>query len=281
MTALLDAAIEYAAHGWYVFPLAGKVPRLPREEGGHGFKDATRTPLRLVGWWTRWPSANIGAAVTAPVVVIDIDPRNGGTETWRSLTDRYGSFANTLTCRTGSGGWHLYYATGRRLTRSHLGAGIDVKCPGRGYTVLPPSIHPDTGNRYEWVHPTVGVTRLPDPLVELLAPPAEGPRRRLRVAQRQGPLPSSALASVEWADLLEPHGWVFVKAEGAVDYWRRPGKTHGVSASVNARGTDRLHIFTSNAAPFEADTSYSRFGAYTTLNHGGDYHAAARQLAGQ
>src|SRR5262249_58195432 len=40
----------------------------------------------------------------------------------------------------------------------------------------------------------------------------------------------------------------------------------------------RLHIFTSSTA-FEADTSYSKFGAYAVLHHGGDFSRAALALA--
>jgi len=40
-------------------------------------------------------------------------------------------------------------------------------------------------------------------------------------------------------------------------------------------------VFSSNAPPFEARTSYTRFGAFALLEHGGDYSAAGRFLAAQ
>jgi hypothetical protein len=83
-----------------------------------------------------------------------------------------------------------------------------------------------------------------------------------------------------WQDLLEPAGWtpLFVTEDG-VRYWRRPDKRFGHSATTNHGGTDHLYVFTSSAAPLEADTSYDKFAAYAALHHKGDYSAAARALA--
>jgi putative DNA primase/helicase len=85
-----------------------------------------------------------------------------------------------------------------------------------------------------------------------------------------------------WQDLLEPAGWtpLFVTEDG-VRYWRRPDKRFGHSATTNYGGTDHLYVFTSSAAPLEADTSYDKFAAYAALHHEGDYSAAARALAMQ
>jgi predicted P-loop ATPase len=61
--------------------------------------------------------------------------------------------------------------------------------------------------------------------------------------------------------------------------WRRPGKNHGgPSATFNFEGIDKLYVFSSNAAPFEAGTSYDKFAIYTLLEHGGDFAASAKQL---
>ena len=40
-------------------------------------------------------------------------------------------------------------------------------------------------------------------------------------------------------------------------------------------------MFSSSASPFDADGKYNKFSAYALLNHGGDYSAAARELANQ
>jgi hypothetical protein len=81
---------------------------------------------------------------------------------------------------------------------------------------------------------------------------------------------------------LEPHGWQLVGDDGdQVDYWRRPGKDYGQSATTNYEGSDLLHVFSTNADPFEDETSYTKFHAYTLLEHDGDFYAAAEKLREQ
>ena len=86
--------------------------------------------------------------------------------------------------------------------------------------------------------------------------------------------------SAHWRGILEPAGWCHVLDRGDVAYWRRPGKTHGVSATTNLGGRDRLYVFTSST-PFEPEQSYSKFAAYAVLYHTGDFATAARSLAQQ
>lgn len=82
-----------------------------------------------------------------------------------------------------------------------------------------------------------------------------------------------------WPEILEPAGWTQHNVVDQVTQWTRPGKPSGISATTNALGTDRLHIFSTNAPPFEGGQSYHKFAAYTLLHHHGDYTAAARELA--
>jgi hypothetical protein len=58
----LDAALAYAARGWPVLPLRGKVPRIRKAAGGSGVHDATTDLEQIKQWWTKWPDANIGIA---------------------------------------------------------------------------------------------------------------------------------------------------------------------------------------------------------------------------
>lgn len=81
-----------------------------------------------------------------------------------------------------------------------------------------------------------------------------------------------------WHTILEPHGWREVGRYGDVTHWQRPGKDDkGLSATTGHCG-DMLHVFSSNATPFEADSTYTKFRAYSLLNHGGDWAAAAKEL---
>jgi hypothetical protein len=83
-----------------------------------------------------------------------------------------------------------------------------------------------------------------------------------------------------WAQILEPHGWKAIFTHGDVTHWRRPGKDRGTSATTNIHGSDLLYVF-SSSTPFEAERGYGKFAVYAILNHGGDFAAAARDLAAQ
>lgn len=86
---------------------------------------------------------------------------------------------------------------------------------------------------------------------------------------------------VDWKDILEPHDWTLVREDGGVRYWRRPDKDgDGISATTNFGDTEQLYVFSTNTK-FDSEKSYSKFGAYAVLNHGGDYAAAARALAAE
>ena len=42
-------------------------------------------------------------------MVLDVDPRNGGSESLEKLLSRYHELPDTLVCATGGGGWHYYF----------------------------------------------------------------------------------------------------------------------------------------------------------------------------
>jgi putative DNA primase/helicase len=173
---------------------------------------------------------------------------------------------------------------------------IELKGEG-GYCIVPPSprcCHP-RNLPYRLVEGSLGLEAVPtitpqERRVLLDAAralnqwnePAKPPRRVRRRSNAAGNLTDrpgdefNALA--EWSDILEPHGWASAGSSGEVEYWRRQGKSDGISATANYAGNGFLHVFSSNAAPFEQDKSYSKFHAYTLLEHGGDFVSAARAL---
>lgn len=83
----------------------------------------------------------------------------------------------------------------------------------------------------------------------------------------------------DMAALLEKHRWTQVRGTGIYQYYRRPGKTCGQSATLIDGKI--FHVFTQNALPFEAGKAYSPFSVYGLLEHTGDYSAAARELCKQ
>lgn len=168
---LLQAALGYAARGWYVFPLA-PLRKTPATE--HGFKDATLDPEQIRAWWAATPDANVGIAAGASgLVVLDLDVKSGapGLESWAVLTARVGAgIADTLKAYTPSGGRHFYYsAQGDPIgnSASKLGDGLDVRGVG-GYVVAPPSRVP--GAAYQWVNEDAPLLPFPNEIATLLMP---------------------------------------------------------------------------------------------------------------
>src|SRR5262249_33073164 len=79
-----------------------------------------------------------------------------------------------------------------------------------------------------------------------------------------------------WDNVIGMYKWVLVRQAGDRMLWRRPGKdTEGCSATTgycsSPKRGDLLYVFSSNASPFEANKSYSKFEAYAFLNFGGDF----------
>jgi hypothetical protein len=190
-----NQATAYANQGWHVFPVhsvsggvcsckkgkdcsdsnKGKHPKL---SGGH--TNASNDPQKVYGLFSdkRMQNANIGIATgqQSNLFVLDIDPRNGGTESLQALVDAYTDFAeslNTYCVATGGGGLHYYFLLDRpfpSVKKHGLGGGIDIKADG-GYVVAPPSIHV-SGNVYQ-VKSDIPLLPVPEILWSLLDSPPE------------------------------------------------------------------------------------------------------------
>jgi hypothetical protein len=116
---------------------------------------ATRDPEVLREWWRGRPRSNLGLP-TGPengIVVLDVDPADGGAASLRSLLRRHGPLPRTVEARTGGGGRHLYFRHPGTTVPSRNGwrPGLDVRGDG-GYVVASPSLH-RSGRRYAWVRP--------------------------------------------------------------------------------------------------------------------------------
>jgi hypothetical protein len=147
---LLKAALAYARRGVPVFPCEPGAKR-PLTRNGHW--DATKDPHAIGRWWRRWPSANVAVPTgkKSGVVVLDVDPNAGGSESLGKLEQAGAPVPKTARTRTGGGGIHLYFRypreTNIRNSAGLLGPGLDVRGEG-GYIVVPPS---RTQGPYQWV----------------------------------------------------------------------------------------------------------------------------------
>jgi hypothetical protein len=160
------AALELAANGWLVVPLhaptedgcscgdaacarIGKHPRV-----GAWKSRATSDPATIRRWWDGWPDANTGILTgrRSGVVVLDVDPRNGGDDALAELERDHGPLPRTVSVVTGGGGQHYYFrapsifVAGRRIAQ-----GLDLQAENN-LLVAPPSRHA-SGRRYEWDNP--------------------------------------------------------------------------------------------------------------------------------
>ena len=170
---LMARALQFAARGWYVFPLRpGDKRPLP------GFTNwearATRDRTQITEWWTGAPY-NIGIA-TSPsgLLVIDCDTSSGADPSqWRLVgadVEIVGHrLPKTFSVRTPSGGLHLYFkATEQPLrnTAGKLGFGIDTRGIG-GYVVGPGSV---CSGRYYTIIDASPVVKLPSFVIAALRP---------------------------------------------------------------------------------------------------------------
>ncbi|WP_062213900.1 bifunctional DNA primase/polymerase [Demequina oxidasica] len=166
-----DAALGLTAAGWEVLPCS---PQTKAPLTAHGHLDATQSAEVIGQWWMRWPGALIGVKVPADAVVLDIDPRNGGS--LDTLLAVLGPLPDTMSVLSGrgDGGQHLYYARPPVTLRGRLPGmpGVDIK--KSGYMIAPPSPHPSTGKPYRANMKFIpnGFPGLPGRAVEALTVPA-------------------------------------------------------------------------------------------------------------
>ena len=144
-----------------------------------GLLDASTETWQIKLWWQRAPQANLGVT-TDRLVVIDVDPRHGGDESFAAL-EREHEISPTWRTLTGGGGEHIMLACpdgveiscviANLMKDPPLGPGVDVRARG-GYIVAPPSRH-ISGRSYAWSvdHHPADVPLAPAPawLIEKLA----------------------------------------------------------------------------------------------------------------
>jgi hypothetical protein len=140
---IFDSARAYAKLGLPIIPLKGKIPAI--SDWQKFFATAVN-----VRFWFGTNRCNIGLRTgESGYVVVDTDTVEA--EQWvRSHLPE-----TPLQARSGGGSIHRYFATPpRKEIRNRQGwngiHGLDIRGQG-GFIVLPPSIHPETGDRYQWL----------------------------------------------------------------------------------------------------------------------------------
>ena len=125
--------------GWSVFPLWPKSKRPHGYLCPQGHNEASSFAPDALYWWSRVPDSNIGLSCRqSGLLVIDVDPRNGGDDTFWELERKLGGLPLTLAQETPGGGYHYFFRhpEGVRF-KKELGPGVDLKSDG--FVLLPPS----------------------------------------------------------------------------------------------------------------------------------------------
>jgi hypothetical protein len=226
------------------------------------------------------------------IVVIDVDPKNGGVETLADLVREIGPFPDTAIHWTPSGGCHYFFDSPVPIRNSRrLGPGVDVRGEG-GQVVLPPSrrrsesgeILPYTAERGMgvWKHT---IAAMPEALVAKCLPaprviPSWGPVGQAMSNHFRHDEMSPAdwvRANLDWHPCLEAEGWQRIGGRGDESLWKRPGKTDEGHSAVLHEPDGPLVNFSSNA-PVDLERGLSLFDFLAESRFGGDRAAFARQV---
>ena len=130
-----------------------------------------------VSKWPLYPH-NVGVRCGAGCVVLDIDPRAGGTERLAQLEQSYGRLPAAPEVLTGGGGRHLYMRGDPEQLSWKL-PGVELKAAG-SQVVAPGSLH-ESGRKYDWAADrTLDDVEIP-PLPDWLRSPPSVKEPKLKV----------------------------------------------------------------------------------------------------
>lgn len=300
----LETAHALAASGLSVIPIKPDGSKSPAVAWGK-FQSKIATPDEIELMFQR----GVGVAIVAGeasgnLEVLDIEKGAPFDEFCELVKEHDPSLLDTLVhVATPSGGSHLFYRCGEiggnQKLAMHLDENnrpkVDIETRGRGGYVLtigsPVACHPAKKEYQLLRNRLTQIPTITPAQRTLLLDAARSFNRVVREAKVDqkpqsngngtGARPGDIFnAQTSWPEILDRHGWVAVPGgRGEETLWRRPGKDDGFSATTNYRGSGLLYVFSTNASPFDHETSYSRFAAYALLNHNGDYRAAAREIA--
>jgi len=290
-----EAALHYRTLGFSVVPCLLDGTKKPMIKWGE-YQERKPTDTEMRHWFEsrRIGIALVQGAVSGNTEVLDFDSPGAYTE-FRELCASHGYLALLESCgevKTPSGGRHVYYRCpviegNQKLARdADKTTKIETRGEG-GYTIAPhspPSVHP-TNIPYEWVRESIP-TITPEERSALLAF-CRACNVLVDVADTHRTKATSTTLGDDYnrrGDILSvllSHGWQEAGRRGDTIDLVRPGKSvrEGVSATLGYVGENVLYVFSANADPFDMNRAYSAFSVYGLLEHGGDFKAAAQELA--
>lgn len=229
-----------------------------------------------------WFSGNNSIAVVAgKVQCIDFDEKYSagifGKLKRRCAENAMGALVDGLLCQcTPSGGYHLVFVcepderNAKLAVAENGNVAIETRASG-GYFLIAPS------EGYEIVSGSIGniPTISPDERDELFSVARSfDTHSREKQVYGTSELPGDDFdTKADVPELLRSCGWTHVGG----DYWRRPGKSRGISATLN-RIPNRFFVF-SSSTDFEPNVAYKPWHVYAVLKCGGDFRRAAAELS--
>ncbi len=302
-----DAAAAYARAG--LSPILTRADKSPFSElwsGGTAAPARNRitSPQYTRALYALHPDAGVGIVggrVSGNLVITDLDRPKIWPAYFARLTEAVPKITSAPIVETPHGGRHIYKrcieSVGGNLKLAMYRApsgefkvvletraegGYALCPPSSGYALLAGSFTSIPILSHEELVATYAVAS------EFDERPAENGCNRTNgasistgsIGTKNGNRPGDALnaSRIPWSAILRPFGWRCAYRLGETEYWTRPGKARGVSATTNHAGCDLLYVFSTNANPFSSGRGFTKFAAYTYLRHKGDFAAAARTL---
>jgi hypothetical protein len=310
------AALQLTKEGISVVPVSVDGSKKPAPFTWRKYQDNRPTTQELIDWFGKGTQQGVGAicgAVSGNLEMLELEGRavaaqihiqakdmaenSGLGDLWQKIQDGY--------CEvTPSGGIHWLYRISdgqvpgnqKLARRPGENGGVDVLCETRGeggFVILAPSAGSCHPSGEPWKILSGSIQTIPSITLEereaLFSifrcfdemPKIENIAQEVKSREVNLSLPGDDYNSkVTWEQILTPLGWSKVYTKGEAIAWRRPGKNEGISATTNFNGKDNLYVFTTSTI-FESEHSYSKFAAYATLEHNGDFKKAASALRSQ
>jgi hypothetical protein len=310
------AALQLTKEGISVVPVSVDGSKKPAPFTWRKYQEERPTTQELIDWFGKGTQQGVGAicggvsgnlemlelegrAVAAQIHIQakDMAENSGLGDLWQKIQDGY--------CEvTPSGGIHWLYRISdgqvpgnqKLARRPGENGGVDVLCETRGeggFVILAPSAGSCHPSGEPWKILSGSIQTIPSITMEereaLFSifrcfdemPKIENIAQEVKSREVNLSLPGDDYNSkVTWEQILTPLGWSKVYTKGEAIAWRRPGKNEGISATTNFNGKDNLYVFTTSTI-FESEHSYSKFAAYATLEHNGDFKKAASALRSQ
>ena len=284
---MIEIATNYLASGLCVLP-AVRTEKRPALSGWKAFQSGLPQPQQIEHWFRGDVDALciVAGSVSGNLEVIDFDFEADQFGDWAALIPEQ-LLSRLVIERTQSGGRHVIYRVAEpvcgnmklsqaqrdskivTLIETRGEGGLFLCAPTFGYILEQGSLTDlpvlSTDERELLLEAAWSLNQYQVPAV---GPPAaidtHGQLRPGDDFNQRGDV----------RDVLRRNGWTLVRA-GQNEYWRRPDKTSGWSATLRDRV---FYVFSANAAPFEPNHAYSPFAVFSFLEHGGDYEAAAKDL---